>query len=141
MTHAGVHQYLINEYISRNRNISDRYIMNGSSQRYGQDIVDKVVKPATEEALNRVSNGFEDPWLSAGFARGGVQSVGGIIWLDWVREFTPVSGLNQIVGHTTSVVPTEKSIQSSKNYDLDTMSKHIGILENGTFSCIENSYL
>jgi hypothetical protein len=61
-------------------------------------------------------NGKINPWLDAGFARGGLQVVGGITWLDWHDEFKPVSHLNQIVGHMQLKNPEEKSTENSKNY-------------------------
>jgi hypothetical protein len=43
----------------------------------------------------------QESWVShAGHSRGGLQRVGGLIWCDFEREFYPVQGLNQIVGHT-----------------------------------------
>ena len=36
----------------------------------------------------------------AGQSRGGPKKGGGIVWLDFKREFVPVDGLRQIVGHT-----------------------------------------
>lgn len=141
MTHAGIHPYLISEYVYRNRDIFDKYIVNNNLQLGTQDIINKIVKPATENALKRVSQGFTDTRLDAGFARGGRQPVGGIIWLDWNREFEPVPYLNQIVGHTEHKYPEEKITENSKNYDLDTRSHNLGILENETFTWIANPYL
>ncbi len=87
------------------------------------------IKSETEKALQDVRNGKINPWLDAGFARGGKQVVGGITWLDWHDEFEPVPYLNQIVGHTQLRYPEEKTTENSKNYCLDTKNRHIGILE------------
>jgi hypothetical protein len=35
-----------------------------------------------------------------GSARGGYHRCGGLWWCDWDLEFTPIEGVNQIVGHT-----------------------------------------
>ncbi len=35
-----------------------------------------------------------------GYARGGDQQVGGLHWCDFNKEFAPIKGVNQIVGHT-----------------------------------------
>lgn len=140
-THAGVHPYLISEYVFRNRNIFDKYIVGTNLQLGSQDVINKIVKPATEEASKRISQGFADSWLSAGFARGGLQPVGGINWLDWDQEFEPVHYINQIVGHTEHRNPQEKITSNSYNYCLDTRNHHIGILENGIFTFIENPFL
>lgn len=137
MTHAGVHQYIISEYVFRNKNMFDKYIVNNNLQLDSQNIINRIVGPATEDALDTISEGFADPWLNAGFARGGSQPVGGIIWLDWNQEFEPIPGLNQIVGHTEHKKPAEKITSNSNNYDLDTRNQHIGVLENGKFRYIE----
>lgn len=141
ISHAGVHRYLISEYIFRNKNIFSQYIVDNNLQLGIEEIVNKIVKPATDESLVDINKGYANPWLSAGFSRGGMQPVGGIVWLDWNEEFEPVSGLNQIVGHTELKIPAEKSTKDSKNYDLDTRNHHIGILENRIFTWIENPYL
>lgn len=139
MSHAGVHINLISEYVFKHKNLFDKYIVNKELQLNGQEIVDKIVKPATIEAINRVKDGYSHPWLDAGVVRGGLQSVGGITWLDWIYEFKPIPGLNQIVGHTELNVPGEKYIKSSINYDLDTRNHHVGILENSRFTYLETT--
>lgn len=145
MSHAGVHSYLISEYIFRHRDIFNRYIVNNSLRLSSQDIVDKIVKPATDEAFYRISQGFDSGWLAAGFSREGLQKVGGITWLDWNFEFEPIPGLNQIVGHSDRDMygnwreyPGEKITEYSKNYCVDTRNRHIGILENSVFTWIDN---
>jgi predicted phosphodiesterase len=137
LSHAGIHLNLISEYVFKHKNLFDKYIVNKELQLNGKEIVDKIVRPATTEALNRVKDGYAHPWLDAGIARGGIQPVGGIIWLDWRYEFKSIPGLNQIVGHTEFLEPQEKIIRNSNNYDLDTRNQHIGILENGEFRYIE----
>ncbi len=138
MTHAGVHINLIGEYVFKHNLIDlfDKYITN-KEQLNGQEVVDQIVKPATIEAMNRIKDGYAHPWLDAGVVRGGRQPVGGIIWLDWIYEFKPIPGLNQIVGHTELNVPDEKYIKSSRNYNLDTKNQHVGILDNEEFRYIE----
>lgn len=139
MTHAGIHINLISEYVFKHKDLFDKYIVNKELQLNGQEIVDKIVKPATIDAIDRVKDGYSHPWLDAGVVRGGRQSIGGITWLDWIYEFKPIPGLNQIVGHTHTElnIPGEKYIKSSINYDLDTRNHHIGILEDGKFRYIE----
>lgn len=61
---------------------------------------------ATHATLARLQTGardFRDPLLGIGPGRGGGDSVGGVTWLDWSREFLPVGGLHQIVGHTPAL--------------------------------------
>lgn len=146
MSHSGVHINLISQYVFDHLDLFRGYINNKELQMNGQEIVDKIVKPATTEAINAVKEGHIHPWLDTGVARDGRQSAGGIIWLDWTYEFNPIPGLNQIVGHTEHRKPEEKHIiqrdtKISMNYDLDTRNRHIGILENGTFTWIKNPYL
>lgn len=51
-----------------------------------------------EEAIKGLRG---EGWIfRAGRSRGGFQKVGGLTWCDFEREFYPVKGLNQIVGHT-----------------------------------------
>ena len=113
LTHAGVHSYFLGK-----NNLSRQELLNR-------------IKSETENALQDVRNGKMNPWLAAGFARRGLQKVGGITWLDWLDEFEPVPYLNQIVGHTQLRYPEEKITENSKNYCLDTKNKHIALLENG----------
>lgn len=149
ISHSGVHINLISQYVFDNLDLFRGYINNKDLQINNQDIVNKIIKPATTEAINVVKEGHAHPWLDAGISRGGRQSVGGIIWLDWTYEFRPIPGLNQIVGHTEHRKPEEKHIPASiqrdtkisMNYDLDTRNQHIGILENGIFTWIKNPYL
>ncbi len=68
----------------------------------------RIAAGATAAALARRANALlpklaEDryePWVAPGRARGGLEKIGGITWLDWEREFAPIAGLNQVVGHT-----------------------------------------
>lgn len=72
------------------------------------------------------------PLLGAGWARGGGQSKGGIIWLDWDREFEAFRGLNQIVGHTfqPDYKPKYKGdMVKSTNLCLDTGLRHVAIVD------------
>lgn len=74
-THAGLHPTLIPPFANF------------------EDLNDKIAK--------NFANGVADEFLMAGYARGGRQNFGGITWLDWHKEFLPVEGICQIVGHTT----------------------------------------
>lgn len=51
----------------------------------------------------------ESSWVNGiGHSRGGCNRVGGLTWCDFEREFYPVKGLNQIVGHTPQGQGTAK---------------------------------
>lgn len=141
ISHAGIHTNLISDYVFKNKNIFNNYIVNNNLSLDTEKIIDKIIKPATDDALKDISMGHANPWLNAGFSRGGMQPVGGIIWLDWNEEFGPIPNINQIVGHTEHRKPEENITVNSKNYDLDTRNHHIGIIEDGNFTYIENLYL
>lgn len=42
----------------------------------------------------------EGKFFQIGAARGGFSRAGGLYWCDWWKEFTPVPGVKQIVGHS-----------------------------------------
>jgi hypothetical protein len=137
VTHAGVHNHLIDYYVINNKQVFDKYIVDNNLQLSTQETIDLIIKPATDEALIDANDIISNNWFEAGFARWGMYKVGGITWLDWQKEFQPISGLNQIVGHSELLLPEQKSTYNSKNYCLDTKSEHIGILENGEFTYVE----
>lgn len=137
MTHAGIHPYLIGQYVTKHDQTFAKYVVDNQLSLSTQEIIDLIVKPATEEALKDVKNNVFNSWFEAGFARWGTQKVGGITWLDWQKEFQPIPDLNQIVGHSKLIIPQQKSTYNSKNYCIDTKSDHIGILENGEFAYVE----
>lgn len=137
MSHAGVHPYIIGQYALKNKQIFGKYIAGNNLQLSTQEIIDRIIKPATEEGLEDVKNNIMNSWFEAGFARGGTQKVGGITWLDWQREFQHIPDLNQIVGHSEVQIPEQKSTPNSKNYCIDTKSRYIGILEDGELTYVE----
>lgn len=137
MTHAGVHPWLIDQYVLKNKRAFGKHIINDKIQLNTQEIIDLIIKPATDKALIDVKNNIFNSWFEAGFARLGTQKVGGITWLDWQKEFQPIPDLNQIVGHSELWIPEQKSAHNSKNYCLDTRSNHIGILEDGKLTYVE----
>ena len=86
--------------------------------------------------------GNPDPIFMAGRARGGGygRSPGGITWLDYNREFKPIDGLNQIVGHTPQRSPDSDGVVKcmpnkikprSINYGIDFKNQWVTILEDG----------
>lgn len=137
MSHAGVHSYLIGQYALKHKRIFGKYIVDNNLQLSAQEIIDQIIKPATEEGLEDVKNNIMNSWFEAGFIRNGIQKVGGITWLDWQQEFQPIPNLNQIVGHSELRVPQSKITKNSKNYCIDTKNHHIGILEDGEFTYVE----
>ena len=58
-------------------------------------------------------------------------SKGGVTWLDWNREFQPIEGVNQIVGHTEDDAPRWKTTDTSRNLCLDTGCRHYALIVDG----------
>jgi len=72
-----------------------------------------------------------------GRSRGGKDNFGGMLWLDWDKEFYmhPETG-NQILGHTRVAVPESKHLRFGdtllKAWNINT-EKHYGVIEDGIF--------
>jgi len=62
--------------------------------------------------------------LEAGWARGGRAPIGGLTWLDWEREFSPLPGVRQIVGHSEGPSPRWRG----ENLCLDTSLAHVALV-------------
>lgn len=62
----------------------------------------RFLKSISEYLDDEIIKGHrENSWVfRAGRSRGGFQPVGGLTWCDFEREFYPIRGLNQLVGHT-----------------------------------------
>ena len=69
-------------------------------------------------AMKRAKKKVVDPFLGVGEDRGGFQEFGGPLWMDW-ESFSPIPGINQIVGHTACLSVRKKTSDNSKNYCLD----------------------
>ena len=69
-------------------------------------------------AVQRAKRHVVDPILGAGEDRGGLQRIGGPLWMGW-DNFMPISGVNQIVGHTPGDEVRKKITRKSRNYCLD----------------------
>jgi hypothetical protein len=62
-------------------------------------------------------------WIwGIGRARGGDAPCGGLLWCDWSHEFTPVQGLNQVLGHTPGHTFRVTRGPSSENWCIDLTS-------------------
>ena len=76
------------------------------------------------------------PTLSVGRRRGGNHRYGGCTWMDF-RDFEPIPGINQIVGHTKGRMVREYRIDDSKNYCIDTGAQHVALLDDDGTVTIE----
>ena len=84
-----------------------------------------IKEPNVEKILARCGKAMEsaerrvvDPILGAGKDRGGPQEIGGPLWLDF-GNFVPISGINQLVGHSPGRRVREINTASSSNYCID----------------------
>ncbi len=98
MTHAGLHRYHYPDCLSSELPVVKEWL-------------DSEVKSAINHANNK-----EWHWIySAGFSRGGSLQEGGTLWCDFTREFVPIRGLNQIVGHTPQIAGAKWCILDEKS--------------------------
>ena len=96
---------------------------------YFAPITEKHVTDLCDNALNAItSNSIFPEILMAGRKRGGPHPCGGCTWLDF-REFVPITGINQIVGHTIAFDVREKTIEDSENYCIDCQLSCVAILD------------
>lgn len=80
-----------------------------------------------QNCLRKAANN-ETSWVfNAGRARWGQQRVGGITWCDYEREFYPILGLNQILGHTPQT-PCPRWHVSVQDGLKDKISRHTAML-------------
>ena len=67
--------------------------------------------------------------LHPGKARGGLRPCGGVTWCDWDKEFVPIPGVNQLVGHTPGRTVREKNGPDSRNICADTNMRKYGVYD------------
>lgn len=67
-----------------------------------------------------VQTGVFHGLFAVGKARGGNSTNPGPLWTDWKREFKPLKGMNQIVGHSEVKVIEIKTGDDSLNFNIDT---------------------
>lgn len=82
------------------------------------------------QAYDCLERAHMHPLLDAGWARGGGwDTVGGLNWCDWDREFELIQGLNQICGHTPGKIVRIKRQGRFRNICLDTHLNHYAVLD------------
>jgi hypothetical protein len=84
----------------------------------------------------------EPHWIwGIGRARGGDAPCGGLLWCDWAHEFTPVPGLNQVLGHTPGKILRMKRGSKSENWCIDLTNPagitHVLAIEDDTVRPVE----
>jgi hypothetical protein len=82
-SHAGINEYHFHPLMDLTKDGVTKWL-------------DEQIKIAEPKLING-----DHHWLyGAGNARGGRQKIGGITWQDFDWEFSPIEGINQLVGHT-----------------------------------------
>ncbi len=90
LSHGGLHKFNVPDSITKYRTDRPKFVSELSG--YLDHEIRKGFQAGAEGVRSWVFN--------AGHARWGSQRVGGITWCDFTREFYPIRGINQIVGHT-----------------------------------------
>jgi 3',5'-cyclic AMP phosphodiesterase CpdA len=121
ISHAGIHPRLLNPVL-------------GPDKAWLQE--------KTEIAMEQLRyGGAISDYLAWGRGRGGIANVGGLVWLDWQTEFTPIEGLNQIVGHSYAPNVRIKQGPNSYNYCIDThLNNVIEVKEDGTLKVVKVNF-
>jgi hypothetical protein len=78
-------------------------------------------------ALKKAKKRVTDPILGIGEDRGGLQKLGGPLWMDW-DTFVPIPGINQMVGHSAGSEVRKKIGVKSQNYCLDRKSASVAAI-------------
>jgi len=112
-THAGLHKSFIPPMTASNDDLYD------------------YLNIQSNDANIKIRTNQPHWFYRAGMARGGSQSKGGITWLDFDLEFSPVPSLSQIVGHTYRKRNKVQSYAKTDNYCIDTNLNEYFIITNG----------
>lgn len=100
----------------------------------------ETIQKECDKAMDAAYAGGVRASLRAGWSRGGDEKVGGIDWQDFDTEFRPITGWNQMVGHTPHWSTNGKGIikyspnkknSLSTNYCVDFCGKYYTLIENG----------
>ena len=119
-THAGIHPHWFEHPIKGMDN----------------DVIKEKIAKADEDYHSRTWNEIIG---AVGRCRGGMQKMGGILWLDSQRESTLISNFKQVYGHTPTMGRTDVwSENSSVNINVDCgLSQVVEISEDGTYGIID----
>lgn len=112
ITHAGIHPEFLTD------------IPSGQEADYIEEMCEKANADLFKDRA--------DPLVRAGRGRGGRQMYGGVTWLDWRREFRPIPGINQIVGHTSMGHIDIRYGENSVNYNVDCELTQVLLIDNET---------
>jgi hypothetical protein len=105
-----------------------------------------IKEPTVERILNRCDQAMQrakrhvvDPILGVGEDRGGLQRIGGPLWMDW-GNLMLISGINQVVGHTPGDQVRKNTTPNSRNFCLDVRNASVAaILSNGKLKILKRA--
>jgi hypothetical protein len=107
----------LDEYLCTHAGLSSHFLP--PTAKNSEDIYEYLTNQSDEANIKIRSN--QPHWFyMAGRARGGPEAKGGLVWLDFDREFAPIEGLQQIVGHTYRKNAKITEWRNTKNYCIDT---------------------
>jgi hypothetical protein len=90
LSHGGLHKFNVPDSVMKFHTNREKFI----------EEINKYLSDSIRMGFQMGANGQRSWIFNAGHARFGTQRIGGITWCDFEREFFPVKGINQIVGHT-----------------------------------------
>ena len=120
----------VDEYLCSHAGLSSHFL--SPNIKNNEDIYEYLKNQVHSANINIRTN--QPHWLyGAGRARGGPEKKGGLVWLDFDREFAPIEGLKQIVGHTYRKNGKVTEWRNTKNYCIDTNLSEWVTITNGKF--------
>lgn len=120
------HYNLDNEYIITHAGFDVRLVpLHILNSKYTIQDIDNYLTQQSEHANLCLQTGRDHWFFQAGFGRGGLAPVGGLVWCDWEREFEGIPRIKQICGHTRLCMedtfhPYIKILDNTINFNLDT---------------------
>ena len=107
----------VDDYLCSHAGLSNIFLPPTASNN--EDIYKYLTNQAIQANINIRTS--QPHWFyGAGRARGGPEKKGGLVWLDFDREFAPIEGLSQIVGHTYRKNAQITEWRNTNNYCIDT---------------------
>jgi len=120
----------IDEYLCTHAGLSNHFLP--PTIQNNEDVYEYLDNQANDANIKIRTDQFH--WFyGAGKARGGTENKGGLVWLDFDREFAPIEGLKQIVGHTYRKNNRVTEWRNTKNYCIDTNLSEWMTITNGKF--------
>jgi hypothetical protein len=120
----------VDEYLCSHAGLSNVFLP--SIVKDNEDIYEYLTHQVNDANIKIRTN--QSHWLyGAGRARGGPEKKGGLVWLDFDREFAPIEGLSQIVGHTYRKTGRVTEWRNTNNYCIDTNLNEWVTITNGKF--------